>query len=63
MDSIMIPWLDSIQFFVKQVKKYGDSVLELACGTREIAIPIAKTGNRFLRKNFSSTKVKIKKKN
>jgi len=42
-----------VQFFVKQVKKYGDSVLELACGTGEIAIPIAKAGMSVMGIDFS----------
>ncbi|MFW5952701.1 MAG: class I SAM-dependent methyltransferase [Candidatus Natronoplasma sp.] len=33
-----------IPFYKKQVKKYGDSVLELGCGTGRITIPIANEG-------------------
>ncbi|MBS3816214.1 MAG: class I SAM-dependent methyltransferase [Candidatus Thermoplasmatota archaeon] len=33
-----------IPFYKKQVKKYGDPVLELGCGTGRITIPIAREG-------------------
>ncbi|MFP4186410.1 MAG: class I SAM-dependent methyltransferase [Candidatus Natronoplasma sp.] len=33
-----------IPFYKKQVKKYGDPVLELGCGTGRITIPIGKEG-------------------
>ena len=33
-----------IPFYLKQARKYGDPVLELACGTGRITIPIAKEG-------------------
>ena len=36
--------VDDIPFFLKQIEKYGDPVLELACGTGRITIPIAEEG-------------------
>ncbi|MHA2394553.1 MAG: class I SAM-dependent methyltransferase [Promethearchaeota archaeon] len=33
-----------ILFYGKQSRKYGDPVLELACGTGEVSIPISKEG-------------------
>ncbi len=36
--------VDDIPFFLKQIKKYGDPVLELACGTGRITMPIAEEG-------------------
>jgi SAM-dependent methyltransferase len=33
-----------IPFYLKQIEKYGGPVLELACGTGRITIPIAKEG-------------------
>lgn len=33
-----------IPFWIRQAKKYGDTVLELACGTGRIAMPLAREG-------------------
>ena len=33
-----------VPFYIKQAEKYGDSILELACGTGRITIPIAEKG-------------------
>ena len=33
-----------IPFYLKQIDKYGGPVLELACGTGRITIPVAKKG-------------------
>jgi SAM-dependent methyltransferase len=33
-----------IPFYFKQIKKYGDPVLELACGTGRITFPVAEKG-------------------
>jgi SAM-dependent methyltransferase len=33
-----------VPFYLKQIKKYGDPVLELACGTGRITIPLAEQG-------------------
>ncbi len=33
---------EAIPFYIKQAKKYGGPILELACGTGRITIPIAK---------------------
>jgi SAM-dependent methyltransferase len=37
-------FVDDIPFYIAQVRKYGDPVLELACGTGRITIPIARKG-------------------
>lgn len=36
--------VDDIPFYFGQIKKYGEPVLELACGTGRITIPIAEQG-------------------
>lgn len=42
------------EFFMEQAKKYGAPVLELACGTGEVAIPIAKEGLSVVGLDFSN---------
>ena len=37
-------YTQDISFWINQAKKYGDPVLELACGTGRVAIPLAKEG-------------------
>jgi len=37
-------FVDDIPFYLRQIKKYGEPVLELACGTGRITIPIAEEG-------------------
>ena len=44
---------ESVPFYIKQVKKYNGPVLELACGTGRIAIPIAKKGISIVGLDFS----------
>lgn len=36
--------VEDIPFYINQVKKYGEPVLELACGTGRITIPLAEQG-------------------
>jgi len=36
--------IDDIPFYLRHVKKYGDPVLELACGTGRVTIPLAESG-------------------
>jgi SAM-dependent methyltransferase len=36
--------VEDIPFYLRQAKKYGEPVLELACGTGRITIPIAEQG-------------------
>jgi ubiquinone/menaquinone biosynthesis C-methylase UbiE len=36
--------VEDIPFFLRQAKKYGEPVLELACGTGRITIPLAEQG-------------------
>ncbi len=44
---------EAVPFYKKQAKKYGGPVLELACGTGRIAIPIAKKGISIVGLDFS----------
>jgi SAM-dependent methyltransferase len=44
---------EAIPFYLKQVKKYGGPVLELACGTGRITVPIAKNGVPIVGLDFS----------
>jgi ubiquinone/menaquinone biosynthesis C-methylase UbiE len=44
---------ESVPFYLKQAKKYGGPVLELACGTGRISIPIAKKGIEIVGLDFS----------
>ncbi|MEE9150941.1 MAG: class I SAM-dependent methyltransferase [Thermoplasmata archaeon] len=37
-------FLKDIPFYLEQIKRYGEPVLELACGTGRITIPIAEKG-------------------
>jgi 2-polyprenyl-3-methyl-5-hydroxy-6-metoxy-1,4-benzoquinol methylase len=39
-----VKFVQDIPFWIAQVRKYGDPVLELACGTGRITIPLAKEG-------------------
>jgi len=43
-DLVYNDFLDDIPFYSRQVKKYGEPVLELACGTGRITIPLAEQG-------------------
>lgn len=43
----------AVPFYVRQAKKYGGPVLELACGTGRITIPIAKEEIRIVGLDFS----------
>ena len=36
--------IDDIPFYIQQAKKHGDPVLELACGTGRVTIPLAESG-------------------
>ena len=44
---------ESVPFYVKQAKIFGGPVLELACGTGRIAIPIAQEGLSVVGLDFS----------
>ena len=44
---------EAVPFYQKQAMKYGGPVLELACGTGRIAIPIAKKGIPIIGLDFS----------
>jgi ubiquinone/menaquinone biosynthesis C-methylase UbiE len=42
--SLMRDRLDDIPFYLNKAREYGDPVLEIACGTGRVTIPIAKEG-------------------
>jgi SAM-dependent methyltransferase len=44
-----------IPFYLRQVKKYGGPVLELACGTGRIAIPLAEEGFQIVGLDVSTS--------
>ena len=37
-------FIEDIPFYLSQIKKFGEPVLELACGTGRITIPLAEKG-------------------
>jgi ubiquinone/menaquinone biosynthesis C-methylase UbiE len=41
-----VQFRQDIAFWIGQAKRYGDPILELACGTGRVAIPLAKAGYR-----------------
>ncbi|MEF8832844.1 MAG: class I SAM-dependent methyltransferase, partial [Candidatus Thermoplasmatota archaeon] len=47
-----------IPFYKKQVKKYGEPVLELGCGTGRITIPIARNGHEIIGLDLSEKLLK-----
>lgn len=51
-----------IPFYKEQVKKYGDPVLELGCGTGRITIPIADEGHGITGLDISKKQLEIGKK-
>ncbi|MHA1915993.1 MAG: class I SAM-dependent methyltransferase [Promethearchaeota archaeon] len=46
------------KFYIEQAKKYGTPILELACGTGEISIPIAQEGLSIVGLDFSKKMLK-----
>ncbi len=44
---------EAIPFYIKQAKKYGGPILDLACGTGRITIPISKEGIQIVGLDFS----------
>ncbi|MHA2038498.1 MAG: class I SAM-dependent DNA methyltransferase, partial [Promethearchaeota archaeon] len=54
---------ESIPFYIKQAKKFGGPILELACGTGRIAIPIAKEEISIVGLDFSAKMLQQAKKN
>ncbi|MHA1932097.1 MAG: class I SAM-dependent DNA methyltransferase [Promethearchaeota archaeon] len=44
---------EAVPFYIKQARKYGGPILELACGTGRISIPIAKNGISIVGLDFS----------
>ena len=54
---------ESVPFYIKQAKKFGGPILELACGTGRIAIPIAKEEISIVGLDFSAKMLLQAKKN
>lgn len=46
-DALNKDFVKDIPFYLRQIKKYGEPVLELACGTGRITIPLAEQGIRI----------------
>jgi len=53
---------EDIDFYVKMAKKYGDPILELACGTGRVLLPIAKAGYNITGLDNSESMLKVLKK-
>lgn len=47
--------LEDVEFFRHQVRRWGGPVLELACGTGRIAIPLARDGHRVVGLDLSES--------
>ena len=43
-DSQHVEIVDDIPFYIQSAKKYGEPILELACGTGRLTIPLARKG-------------------
>lgn len=48
-------FVDDIPFYIAQAEKYGGPVLELACGTGRITVPMAKKGLRITGLDISTS--------
>lgn len=49
---------DQLEFYRRQIERYGDPVLELACGSGRIAIPLAEKGVRIIGLDLSKDMLK-----
>ncbi|MFX1417581.1 MAG: class I SAM-dependent methyltransferase [Promethearchaeota archaeon] len=49
---------EDIPFYINKAKEYGDHILELACGTGRVTIPIAKNGFKITGLDFLNTMLK-----
>ena len=54
-DLINKPITEDIPFYLSQIRRYGDPVLELACGTGRITIPIADAGFEIIGLDMSAS--------
>lgn len=54
---------EGVIFYLKQARKYGGPVLELACGTGRISIPIAESGIDIVGLDFSPQMLEQAKRN
>ena len=52
---------DSLKFYRQQVRRYGEPVLELACGTGRLTIPLANTGVNITGMDISGEMLKLAK--
>jgi SAM-dependent methyltransferase len=48
-------FVDDIPFYARQIKKYGEPVLELACSTGRITIPLAEQGIKIAGLDITET--------
>ncbi len=55
-------YVADIPFYLRRIEKYGDPVLELACGTGRITLPIAAAGYRITGMDISSAMLAVAKK-
>jgi SAM-dependent methyltransferase len=54
--------IEDIPFYIKQAEKYGDPVLELACGTGRVTIPMAEKGYDITGLDISEPMLELAKK-
>jgi len=50
---------DDIEFYINLAKEYGSSILELACGTGRLTMPIARNGHKITGIDISGEMLKI----
>ncbi|HEX7343980.1 MAG TPA: class I SAM-dependent methyltransferase, partial [bacterium] len=53
--------VEDLAFYLKQAKEYGDPVLELACGTGRITLPLAQKGYRVVGIDLSDSMLAVAK--
>jgi ubiquinone/menaquinone biosynthesis C-methylase UbiE len=57
------PYTHDVPFYLRQIRKYGEPVLELACGTGRITIPLAEKGIKITGLDISKSMLSQAKKN
>ncbi len=51
--------MEDVEFYINICKKYGEPVLELACGTGRVLIPLAKAGLKVIGLDISDSMLKV----